>query len=438
MDKPTDKPEPEEPDDLEIEKEVAEEQEEKYGGRDRWFLTVAFLILLPCIYWTIHQKDVFALFFVAMAVLCGIWAAINWYHWLKKSPSEKAAAPAPEFVAPFKIVGHPAPFTRDEFFKARGALGVNLMFCFFLCLFAVAGFMVALSPHVDLVTALVAGTIGIVAGWSGLSLGKRGTQQARYLGCPGCKDLLSSQSQSVLRTGHCRKCGAVVISGQPAAAPDADDDAEPQFAEPASRGTSRHPSFLPRGFKHDRRRLWDIVVLFAFPAVCILLLRGPEGLSAAAVMMALGYGCIFYFFPDRDGGKDIGRRPKPAAQKKPAAVAAAANAASGVGAVADKAPWLDFGLILLLPVVVVAWLLYLVWTHTVLGKLGLGAATVAIPAAVVLVSWFVLQHEKHHVKKTGVPPPGALMWGLLAIWIAAVIIFAVCLVSWIEKFGLQW
>jgi hypothetical protein len=44
---------------------------------------------------------------------------------------------------------------------------------------------------------------------------------------------------------------------------------------------------------------------------------------------------------------------------------------------------------------VVAWLLYLVWTHTVLGKLGLAVAKVAIPTAVVLVSWFVIRHKGH-------------------------------------------
>jgi hypothetical protein len=441
MDKPTGKPEPEEPDDLEIEKEVAEEQASKYGGRDRWLFTIGFFIMAAFALRGISQKDRLTILWVAMGIFCGIVAAINWHHWHKKSPSERAAKPASNLAAPLKIVGHPAPFARDEFSQARGALGRNLFLCAFPCLFALLGFAGALIPGKGLVERSVAAGIGIVAGWIGLYFGKQAAQQARYLGCPGCKDLLSSQSESVLLTGRCRKCGAVVLSDQPASASEPKDVAEPQIAPVPSRAASRPSATLPRKFGPDRRRLWDVVILFLFPAVCVLLLMGQKsnlGLAVFFGVMALVYSGKYYLFPDPDEPEDSSPPRKRAAQKRSAKVSDASNAETGAVAIADKTPWLDFGLILLLPVTVVVWLLYLVWTHTVLGRLGLAAATVAIPAAVVLVSWFVVQHEGHQVKKTGKPAPMTLMWGLLAIWAAAVFVFVVCLVSWIEKFGFQW
>lgn len=436
MDKPADKPEPEEPDDLEIEKEVAEEQESKYGGRDRWLYTIGFFSMAALSVWGVSRKDHLTILWVALAIFCGVVAAINWHRWQKKSPSEKADVPAYNLAGPLKVVGHPAPFTRVEFLQARGALGLNLFLCLFPCLLAVMGFADALIPGRGLVEHVVAAGIGIVAGWAGLFLGKRGVQQARYLGCPGCKDLLSSQTKSVLKTGHCRKCGALVLSDQPASATEADDVAEPQFATAKSRSRSPRSSFLPRGFKHDRRRLWDVVILFAFPAACVFLLNGLEGLSVVTGVAALAYCGMYYFDPSRDGERHTSRRRKRPAQKEPATASDSSNAGSGVITDADKTPWIEFGAILLLPVAVVAWLLYLVWTHRVLGWLELAAATVAIPAAVVLVSWFVARHEKHQFKKTGKAGPAALAWSMLAIWIAAVFVFVVCLVSLIEKFGL--
>jgi hypothetical protein len=191
---------------------------------------------------------------------------------------------------------------------------------------------------------------------------------------------------------------------------------------------------------HQRQRLWDMAVLFAVPAGCMLLSNGLEfgqGLSVFFCVMLLAYGAMFYSFPDLSQEPDSSRRRRHQTQEGPARVADAAAGVSCSGKVADKTPWIDCGLILLLPATVVVWLLYLVWTHTVLGKLGLAAATVAIPLAVVVLSWFVIRHEGHLVEKTGRPAPGILIGGLLAFWIAAVFVFVVCLVSWIERFGLR-
>jgi hypothetical protein len=45
MDNPQNR-KPPDPGNPEIEKAVAEEQEGKYGGRDRWFITICFFVLV--------------------------------------------------------------------------------------------------------------------------------------------------------------------------------------------------------------------------------------------------------------------------------------------------------------------------------------------------------------------------------------------------------
>jgi len=172
-----------------------------------------------------------------------------------------------------------------------------------------------------------------------------------------------------------------------------------------------------------RKRLIDIVVLFGSPAVFMLISNGldfGQSLTVIAGLMLLGYGAIFYCFPDLSQKHSHNHKPLQ------------------THAIPPKTPWLDYAALLFLPVVVIIALLYLVWTHTVLGKIGLGVATLAIPLAIVLLSWFVIKHEGHQVKKTGQPAPAMLTWGLLAFWVAAVFIFVVCLVSWIQKFALHW
>lgn len=180
--------------------------------------------------------------------------------------------------------------------------------------------------------------------------------------------------------------------------------------------------FLRREFRHDRRRLLDVIVLNGGPALCILLtLNAGVGLAFLVGVVLLAYGAIFYFFPE-----PVSIRPSLHDQHD-----------EGAPVFPVETPWLDLALVLLVPLSVMAWLLYLVWTHTVLGKLGLGLATFGLPAAVVLVSWFVLKHQEHHVKVTRIPSPRALVGGLIGLWVAAVFVFVVCVVSWIYRFALR-
>jgi hypothetical protein len=346
----------------------------------------------------------------------------------KKSPAQKAAVPAPSLVELLKVVEHGPPFSREEFLRARSAFGLNMVLFFFGGMFAVLGLAIAFVPDRDLEQRFIGGGIAIPAGLVSWPLGRRFARQARFLACPGCKDLLSSQTSSVLQTGTCRKCGAVVLSGHPSAHSQPHQATTAQAAAPKS--SPRSPSLPTRKFHRHPQRLIDIAVLFGAPAIFMLISNGLEfgqAWTVIAGLMLLGYGAIFYFFPDASHHNNHSQKSSHSSQ--PQAIA------SGIS---QKTPWLDYVALLFLPVAVVATLLYLAWTHTVPGKLGLGVATVAIPLAVVLLSWFVMKHEGHQVKKTGKPAPAMLMGSLLAFWIAALFIFVVCLVTWIQKFALQW
>ena len=371
MDQPTNKTEPEELDDQEIEREVAEEQEAKYGGRDRWFLTVVSFLLLLLIWWTVHEHNPLVLLFIGLLIVCGSWAGTNWYHWWKKSPAQRAAVPASEVTGPLRMVEHPAPFTRDEFVHARSALALNLFLGVFPGLLAAMALLVALAPRQMPVERIVATAFGLGLGGVGWFFGKRSVRQARDLACPGCRDTLSSQFKTVVETGRCRKCATVVISDAVPSLVNPDITARPSVSGAHRRTASRRITFLRPGFQHDRKRFLDIVVLFACPVVCFMVSSGWKsgvGLLPLLGVVLAGYGACLYFFPDRDADRESVKFAEVPAREKPTT-----GTGNATGALAT--PWLDFGMILLVPVTVVGWMLYLVWTHAVLGWLGLAAVT---------------------------------------------------------------
>jgi hypothetical protein len=191
---------------------------------------------------------------------------------------------------------------------------------------------------------------------------------------------------------------------------------------------------MPAIENHTRRLLIDIAIVFGAPFAFVLISNGldlGQGLTAIFGLMLVGYGALFYFFPDLSEARNH-RKKSASPGAKDDQISEASLFQGRAARIAPETPWVDFGAILLLPVAVIATLLYLVWTHTVLGKTGLAVATLAIPVATVSLSWFVIRHQGHHSQKTGKAPP-PLLGGLLAFWIAAVFIFVVCLVSWIQK-----
>src|SRR5262245_552568 len=132
---------PDEPDDLTIEREVAEEQDSKYGGRERWFLTAVFFVLVLFSWWAVQRKPLVAILFVPLGVVYGVWAGVNWFRWGKKSPAQKATSGGSSVVVPFKVVEHPPPFTHDEFLRARSALGLNMACSAFGGIFVLLGLL---------------------------------------------------------------------------------------------------------------------------------------------------------------------------------------------------------------------------------------------------------------------------------------------------------
>ena len=336
---------------------------------------------------------------------------------------------------PSKVIERGPPFTPEEFLRARSSLGLNMALSFFGGIFAVLGVALAFVPNQSIGDRFIGGTLAIVGGSIAWFFGRRSARQARFLACPGCKDLLSSQTGFVLRTGACRKCGAVVLSGHTSMERLPHEISRGQTSAISSRTFTRSPSASSQRIKAHPERLTDIAVLFAAPAVFMLISNGLEfgqAWTIVAGLMLIGYGAIFYFFPDPARHQSYSHSSHPSQIH---AIGSESSPPEPTRGVSPKTPWFDYTALLLLPITVVVGLLYLVWTHTVLGKLVLGVATIAIPLAVVLLSWFVIKHEAHQVKKTGKPAPGMLMGGLLAFWLAAVFIFVVCLVTWVQKFA---
>jgi hypothetical protein len=293
---------PPDPEEEEAMREIAEEREEKYGGRDRWILTAAFALSTICGTYEILLKQLFALFFVAVAIVFGVLTFANWRSWLKKSPAEK--------IAP-----------------ARSA-------------------------------------------------------------------------QSLPLEEHLRR-------------------------QQRSRTSGR--------LQFDSNRILDAVTLLSAPAFCVFFSGWNDFKPDVRLfigVLILAVGAAFSFLPDDLVGGSQSRSKRSVRKIVPSPQADTVSP--------GRVPLLDYAVLLMFPVAVIAGLSYLIWMHHVLTQLQLALFNVAWPAAIFLVSYFVVRHEGYHVKKTGKPAPMRLGWTLVAFWVVAVFIFVVCAVNWIAKFGLKW
>ena len=92
-----------------------------------------------------------------------------------------------------------------------------------------------------------------------------------------------------------------------------------------------------------------MAVLFAWPAICFMVLSGWKsgtGLLPVMGVLLAGYGACLYFSSDRDADRRAGKLAEVPARKK-----AAGEAQDNSKTV--PTPWLDFAMILLVPVTVV-------------------------------------------------------------------------------------
>ena len=125
-------PEPTDPEELEAEREIAEERDAKYGGHDRWFLSVMSLLCAALAF----THGPLTILFVVMAALLGVWAIVNWHSWLRLSPAARAAKRA----AYTKSVAVPHAHTRARparpdprrLFDVVGLVAFPLVFTLFV------------------------------------------------------------------------------------------------------------------------------------------------------------------------------------------------------------------------------------------------------------------------------------------------------------------
>jgi hypothetical protein len=181
----------------------------------------------------------------------------------------------------------------------------------------------------------------------------------------------------------------------------------------------------------------DIALLFVPPAVWMLVANaiglGPLPALVLALCL-LVYGAMFYFFRN---SADTKAHTRPFDLSERDAAESECFSLEADCATSAKTSWLDYAGILFLPITIVVALLYLVWTHTMLGKLALAVATIVIPIAVVLLSWFVIKHHAVQVKQSSKPGSTKLAIRLVLFWAVAAFIFIFCVATWIAKFGVR-
>ncbi|HZV35271.1 MAG TPA: hypothetical protein VFB72_11915 [Verrucomicrobiae bacterium] len=432
---------PEDPEEQEAMREIAEEQEEKYGGRDRWILTGVFVVAALCSVWQFSQKQPLALFLLACTVLAAVLAIINWRSWLKKSPGEKNAISSTRFFKNLEIEDCSAPYSEAKFLKLRKAFGRNLALSAIAFMYALGGLMGVAVPQLSV------RVISLSIAGAAIFLGRRPAQRVWRAGkgslaCPKCHDLLTSQASHVLRTGRCRKCGTLIITDEVPADAAAENSPEGIETSPAAERTRKRRSsrasrqFKPDQFQYDPRRILDVITLLSVPTFSVYYFgwNRLEGAGRLLIgIMILFTSALFCFMPDKllgVGSSSFSHFKRGKKDIEPTSESAVSQP--------ERLPLLDFAMMLAFPAAVIIGLSYLVWMHHVLTQLELALLTLCVPGAIVLVSYFVVRHEGHHVKKTGKPAPERFLWSIIALWVLAMFIFVVCLVSLIQKFWLKW
>jgi hypothetical protein len=188
--------------------EKASSRERKFGGVARWQFTIAAVGSIFVVVWFAGQNTSFAIFAAVLGIINAVLAVINWRNWLKKSETEKAPL---RFWDQLKTKEISIPLKRDDYNQARRVLGMNLSIAAIAALYTLCGIGFLFIPAVSLALRIVGITTGAVAAWVLWHCGRQFLAAAKSLTCPGCKNLLTSQGESVLDTGCCRKCKRPIL-----------------------------------------------------------------------------------------------------------------------------------------------------------------------------------------------------------------------------------
>ena len=246
------------------------------------------------------------------------------------------------------------------------------------------------------------GVAGVVAAFLVI---RRGIRQAHCAECPLCGNFLN---KTAFKTGRCDGCGTrIIFDGAPA---------------PAATSTHTH-TLQPgpvRGFQKDR--FIDVAGLMAFPILFVWLCSAFDGRMGPgpAVLLTILFsmmGGLFYFCPEKTMG---GKTQSPANKAKAEEIEEK-----------TQPHWLDFGIILTPPAILLSYLLYLVWTKQMLDTPGLVAIVIGFPLGLVAITYICKCRFIRDEKSKAPKPPAFVPLTLIAVWLGGTfvsVLFLACLV----------
>lgn len=231
---------------------------------------------------------------------------------------------------------------------------------------------------------------------------RRGMRQARCAECPYCHNFLN---KTTFTTGRCDGCGTrIIFDGIPA---------------PTAAHTQPPRPTITRGFQKDR--FTDVAGFMAFPILFAWLFGAfdPRTGPAPAVLMTILFsmlGGLYYFCP-----QPISNKPTPTTGKEKAKETEEKTGPH----------WLDFGIILSPPAVLLSYLLYLVWSGQTLDTRGLVVIVIAFPLGLVAITYICKYRFIRDQKSDAPKPPAFVPMTLLALWLAGTfisVLFFACLI----------
>ena len=184
-------------------------RERKFNGGARWNFTVSAICSILPACWLARCHLLLATICAILGIAYSVIAVINWWNWMKKSEAEKAPL---RFLSRLQVANVSIPCTRDEFGKLRKVMRLNRSITAIALLYVIGGILSVFDFRDPAVIRIIGTMLGIVAICIAWYCGKRFLRAAKILTCPGCNQLLTSQTSNLLKTGCCRKCGCTVLT----------------------------------------------------------------------------------------------------------------------------------------------------------------------------------------------------------------------------------
>jgi hypothetical protein len=243
---------------------------------------------------------------------------------------------------------------------------------------------------------------GVVCAIVAFFIVRYGIRQAHRAECPLCGNFTN---KAAFKTGRCEGCGTrIIFDGVPV---------------PAAPRTDTPRSEVIRGFHKDR--FIDVAGFMAFPILFAWLCNAAEtrtgpGLAVLMTLLFSMLGGVFYFCPQTMDNKT----PSTASMAKAEETEEK-----------TQPHWLDFGIILTPPVILLSYLLYLVWSKQTLDTPGLVTIVIGFPLALVAITYICKYRFIRDEKSKAPKPPAYVPLTLIALWLGGTfisVLFLACLV----------